>query len=143
MEDDTDDENIRPPDEIKQERLIDVDYPVPSYDLDTILKISNEEFLEQELKSINAICNQSEDEYYKERQHKFDKLKTQLNKIIVIDKENIVYYELVLSIIEMYELGDISEYKASHDEYTYIFKLLKTIRFPSNEMNNLKKIIIY
>ncbi len=38
------------------------------------------------------------------RQNKFNNIKIQLNKIILFDRDNLDYYELVLSIIEMYEL---------------------------------------
>jgi hypothetical protein len=72
----------------------------------------------------------------------FDNLKTQLNKIILFDRPNLNYYELILSIITMFERGIIHEYKTHFNEYTQIFKIVKTIRIPINEIENLKKIII-
>jgi hypothetical protein len=42
----------------------------------------------------------------------------------------------------MYELNVINEYKTYEKEYTTIFKLLKTIRLPNEEIENLKKIIL-
>jgi hypothetical protein len=72
----------------------------------------------------------------------FDNIKTQLNKIILFDRPNLNYYELILTIIIMFENGFINEYKTNFNEYTQLFKIVKTIRIPINELNNLKKIII-
>jgi hypothetical protein len=72
----------------------------------------------------------------------FDNLKTQLNKIILFDRPNLNYYELILSIITIVERGVIHEYKTSFNEYTQIFKIVQTIKIPINEIDNLKKIII-
>ena len=73
----------------------------------------------------------------------FDNIKTQLNKFILFDRPNLNYYELILSIIMMFESGIITEYKIIFNEYTQIFKIVKTIKIPTNELDNLKKIIIY
>jgi hypothetical protein len=72
----------------------------------------------------------------------FDNLKTQLNKIILFDRPNLNYYELILRIITMFEDGIIHEYKTPFNEYTQIFKIAQTIPVPINEIDNLKKIII-
>ena len=42
----------------------------------------------------------------------------------------------------MYELGVITEYKTNLKQYTNIFNLLKIIRIPKDEFENLKKLII-
>ena len=73
----------------------------------------------------------------------FDNIKTQLNQIILFDRPNLNYYELILSIIMMFEDGLISKYKINFNEYIQIFKIVKTIKIPTNELDNLKKIIIY
>ena len=73
----------------------------------------------------------------------FDNIKTQLNKFILFDRPNLNYYELILSIIMMFESGIITEYKINFNEYTQIFKIVKTIKIPTIELDNLKKIIIY
>jgi hypothetical protein len=72
----------------------------------------------------------------------FENIKTQLNKIILFDRPNLNYYELILNIIKMFEDGVINEYKTHFNEYTNIFKIIQTIRIPINEIDNLKKIII-
>ena len=143
-----DDDNIRLPDEVKIDRLIDDDYTMNhiiqnnNSDFDTILELSKNEYSslqeQEEQKAIELICNQTK----QDRQNKFNNIKIQLNKIILFDIDNIHYYELVLSIIEMYELNVINEYKPYEKEYTTIFKLLKTIRLPTEEIENFKKIIL-
>jgi hypothetical protein len=148
---DTDDDNIRPPDAIKTEILID-DFRNPilddktNYDLDTVLTLSKNEFEveqeEQEQKAIELICNQMKEEEEKQRKNKFNNIKTQINKIILFDRTNSQYYELILSIIEMFENGFITEYKTNETEYTNIFRIIQTIRLPSNEIDNLKKLIL-
>ena len=150
---DDDDNNIRQPDPVKIDRLIDDDTINPivqnninnninNTNFDTILELSKNEYNllqeQEEQKAIEFICNQTK----QERQNKFNNIKTQLNKIILFDRDNIKYYELVLSIIELYELRIINEYKTNENEYTTMFKLLKTIRLPNEEIENLKKIIL-
>lgn len=83
-----------------------------------------------------------EKEKEKEEFITFDNLKTQLNKIILFDRPNLNYYELILRIITMFEDGIIHEYKTPFNEYTQIFKIAQTIHIPINEIDNLKKIII-
>lgn len=135
-------DDIRQPDSVKIEQLIHNN----NDDLNTVLEISKNEYKlfqdEEEQKAIETICNQIKEQHHKEKQNKFNNVKIKLNKIILLDKNNLDYYELVLSIIEMYELGIIPEYKTHTDEYNNIFKLLQTIRIPTDEMDNLKKIIV-
>ena len=72
----------------------------------------------------------------------FDNIKIQLNKIILFDRPNLNYYELILNIITMFEQGIINEYKTHLNEYIQIFKIVQTIKIPIHEIDNLKKIII-
>lgn len=150
--DNKNEDNIRPPDSVKIDRLINDDYEHnnnnhiqfnQNYDLNTVLEMSKNEFLVKEQLEMELLCIELKEQHHKELQNKFNNLKIQLNKIILFDRPNIDYYELVLSIIEMYELGVISEYKTNLNEYTNIFRLLKTIRLPNDELENLKKIITY
>jgi|LakMenEpi03Aug12_release.lakeMendotaPanAssembly.Ray.scaffolds.fasta_scaffold457867_2 hypothetical protein len=152
---DNNDHNIRPPDPVKMDRLINDDTndlinPILDnkidYDLNTVLEFSKNEFNnaqeQEEQKAIELICSQTKEEQDKERKNKFDNIKVQLNKIILFDRNNLNYYELVLSVIEMFELGLINEYKTNETEYTNIFQILKTIRLPTKEIENLKKVIL-
>ena len=72
----------------------------------------------------------------------FNNIKTQLNKILLFDRPNLNYYELILNIITMFEQGIINEYKTHLNEYIQIFKIVQTIKIPIHEIDNLKKIII-
>jgi hypothetical protein len=152
-----DNENIRPPDQVKKEKLInndnyffnELENPIlqnQHFDLDKIIEISKNEFNslqeEEEQKAIELICNQYK-EHQNGRKNNFDNIKIQLNKIILFDRHNINYYELILSIIEMYEQYGINEYITNKDEFTKIFTILKSVRLPSNEIDNLKKIILF
>ena len=145
-----DEDNIRSPDPVKTEQLINNNFdtikPIwnnKDYDINAALDISKQEFdsiqQQEETKTIELICKQNKEQ----RLHKFDNIKIQLNKIILFDRTNLEYYELVLSIIELFEIGFINEYKITNKEqHTNIFKILKSIRLPPNEIDNLKKIII-
>jgi hypothetical protein len=155
--DNINDDNIRTPDPVKTDRLIQEDDYINdfinpildnniNYDLDTVLELSKNEYNnsqeQEEQKAIELIYSQIKEEQDKLRKNKFDKIKTQLNKIILFDRLHLYYYELVLSIVEMFESGAINEYKTNEIEYNTIFKLLKTIRLPNEEIENLKKIIL-
>ena len=153
---DNDKDNIRLPDPITTDRLIDDDYytnynnPIfhneNDYDLDKILQLTKNDFdftqEAQEQKEIQLICSQMKEQEEKQRKNKFNNLKTQLHKIILFDRENSHYYELILSIIEMFENGFITEYKTNINEYTNIFRIIKTIRIPTDETINLEKLIL-
>lgn len=126
-------DNIRLPDQVKTERLFDNDTDTildANYELNTVLEISKNEF------------NSLQEQRQKERQNKFRNIKIRLNKIISFDRLNLHYYELILTIIEMYELYIIDEYKTHEKEYNNVFKFLQTFRLPSDEIENLKKLII-
>jgi hypothetical protein len=136
---------IRPPDQVKIDNLIgyncdyDYDYEYENiffdedYELKTAIETSKNEF--------NSLQDQLLQQQ-KERQFNFYNIKIQLNKIISFDKANFRYYELILSIIDMYELCVINEYKTFEKEYNKIFKILKTFRLPNEEIEKLKKIIV-
>ena len=47
-------------------------------------------------------------------------------------------------VIEMFELCLINQYNITDEnEYMNIFKILKSIRLPNNEIEEIKKLIIY
>lgn len=148
------DDNIRRPDPILVDRLIDDDdvthfEPNPNFyeqDINAILEMSKNEFNlqqdEEEMKAIELSYKEMKEQQEKERLNKFNNLKIQMNKLILIDKSQINYYQLILTIIEMYETNIINEYNIAIDEYTNIFNIIKTIRLPPNEIEYLKKIIV-
>jgi hypothetical protein len=132
-------DNIRPPDKVVKTRLFDYEDTnnnnnsnnnTTNYNLDTILEMSKLEY-EKQIEQIEI-----------DRQKMFPNIKLQLNKMVVFDKINSSFYALILSIITMYENSIINEYYISVEERTEIFKILKTIRLPSEEISNLKNIIL-
>jgi hypothetical protein len=128
-------DNIRPPDKVVKTRLFDYEdnnsnNNTTNYNLDTILEMSKLEY-EKQIEQIEI-----------DRQKMFPNIKLQLNKMVVFDKINSSFYALILSIITMYENSIINEYYISVEERTEIFKILKTIRLPSEEISNLKNIIL-
>ena len=148
-----DSNNIRPPDSVIKERLIQIPY-LPNnhnnndnneadYALKKAIKLSQTEFHnKEEEETFNAICNDLREQENKERQNKFTTVKTQLKKLILFDKDNVYYYEVILSAVEMYEQGLIQTYKVEQNEYNNIFSTLKSIRLPSSELNELTKLIV-
>ena len=124
-------DDIRPPDSVITERLIDFNTDLNN-ELNTVIEMSKIEY------------NLLQEQEQQLRQRKFHNIKIQINKIILFDKPNLRYYELILTIIEMFELCLINQYNITNEnEYINIFKLLKSIRLPNNEIEEIKKLIIY
>jgi hypothetical protein len=146
------DENVRQPDEIKRERLINYDFDgendnfldshTTDAEFDAILELSKNEFNSAQEKQAEKDMELIYNQHKEERQNKFNNIKIQCTKMIIFDRENVNDYELVLSIIELYEIGTINEYIINKTNYDNIFTILKTIRLPNQEIDNLKKIIL-
>lgn len=140
---------IRPPDSIITDRLIDNNHTFTDLDsdLNAALEISKNEYNLLQIQLFRQQQEKQEKEQEQEkqlRQHKFQNIKIKINKIILFDRPNLRYYELILSIIEMFELCLINQYNITDEnEYINIFKILKSIRLPNNEIEEFKKIIIY
>ena len=127
-------DDIRPPDSVITERLIDFNntFTDLNNELNTVIEMSKNEY------------NLLQEQEQQLRQRKFHNIKIQINKIILFDKPNLRYYELILTIIEMFELCLINQYNITDEnEYINIFKILKSIRLPNNEIEEIKKLIIY
>lgn len=139
-------DDIRAPDPIAVDRLLDDgDFndnpPATEADLERIIQQSIREFdFIQEQKEQRNIAILIEQEK-KERLNKFVSMKQQLNKMCLIDKQNFNIYSLCLTAIELYESGILTIYNVSEDECTNIFKIIKTIRVPQEEIDNLKNLI--
>ena len=109
--------------------------------LKLILELSKNEYISsqeiEEQKEIDTIIEHSNVEL-----DKYNSIKNKLNKILCFDKQNKEIYELILSIIQLYETGYITTYKSTTKEYNNIFVLLKTIRLTNEEEHSLKYLII-
>ena len=139
-------DNIRPPDPIINEQLLDNDY---NYELITqnITNTNTTNYIEATsyTDELNKALELSKREFKDEednRKNEFKSIKLKLNKILLFDRPNIFNYELILSIIELYEQNYINEYKSLNKEFNDIFNVLKTIRLTKEELSSIKKIIV-
>lgn len=152
-----DEENIRPPDKVIVERLIDIedDYTYTYnnnennnyYDNDN--EFNPESIYEKEL--LDAL-NLSKQEFknieipkktvIEEQMKIINKLKTQMNKLIAFDKNNVYYYEMILTILELYANNYITVYNIENDyEKAQLFSIVKQTRISKEELELLKQII--
>jgi hypothetical protein len=138
------DEDIRPPDEVKREQLIEDTRSEFQKQMDEALSLSL-----QEAKQQQEISLQYEEEIIKnyhfelnKRKEAFKQLLFDLNKLIKFDKDIKEIYEIIEPIIESY-CSQYIEYTAL-DSITYdkIFKVIGAIRTNKNNIELLKTILI-
>lgn len=139
---DNNDDNIRNPDPIKIDRLIDGPFELSEDEqLKQILEFSKNEFNDSqdmyEKKVIETLMQES-----KERSNRYISIKQKLNKMLVFDKQNIDIYETILSIIEFYIEGYITQYKMFKQDFDKTFQILKSIRLTNDELTHLQNLII-
>lgn len=144
------DDNIRPPDPVIRERLVDygdddfTDYkynylePEPEPDLDQIMKQSLEEFEIAEMQKVQEILINERNKMTE----KYVNIKNKLKKVQMYDATNKDTYETIITIIEMYELNYIDNYMLDETSCNTIFKLLKTIRLTKEELILLEGLFI-
>ena len=136
------DDDVREPDSIVIDKLIDNDNDDDNYNFEKILQQSidqsKHEYEKQEQEILELIIQQEKTE----RLSMFVSLKQYIKRMEIIDKPNSQLFGTLLSIIEMYENGYITTYLIDNDEYEKIFKLISNNRLPKEELNNLRKIII-
>ena len=158
-----DNDNIRPPDPVTNEQLLDNDNDNDNdYNYELINQTVNQNITNttnydelnydetnyDELNyndELNKALELSKNEFKEVedgRKNEFKSIKLKLNKILLFDRPNIFNYELILSIIELYEHNYINEYKSSNKEFNDIFNVLKTIRLTNEESSSIKKIIV-
>ena len=147
-----DNDNIRPPDPVTNEQLLDNDYNYELINQTVNQNITNttnyDETNYDELNyndELNKALELSKNDFKEVedgRKNEFKSIKLKLNKILLFDRPNIFNYELILSIIELYEQNYINEYKSSNKEFNDIFNVLKTIRLTKEETSSIKKIIV-
>ena len=87
---DSNNDDIRPPDAVITERLFDFNNTDLNSELNTAIEMSKNEY------------NLLQEQEQQLRQRKFHNIKIQINKIILFDRPNLRYYELILTIIEMF-----------------------------------------
>jgi hypothetical protein len=140
---DNEDDNIRRPDKVKRERLLDDTRSDFERQLDEALYISLQELKESEEK--NKLY---EDEIYSNylcettrRRELFRELLFDLRKLIKFDKEIKEIYEIIEPIIESYCGQFIDCFEADEETYNRIFDVLGTIRTNKNNIELCKGII--
>jgi hypothetical protein len=144
---DINDDIIRPPDPIINEQLLDNDYnyELINQNITNITNTTNYDDPSSYTDELNKALELSKREFKDEednRKNEFKSIKLKLNKILLFDRPNIFNYELILSIIELYEQCYINEYKSLNKEFNDIFNVLKTIRLTKEELSSIKKIIV-
>lgn len=137
-------EEIRPPDEVTHERLI--EYNTCEYDdteINKVLSLSMEEFTNQ--KKMNDLY---EKEIMKnfiletiKRREKFEELLLKMNKLMKFDKDIKETYEIIEPIIYTYCEQYIETCEIDEKTYNKIFKSLSTVRIKSETFQLLQSII--
>ena len=142
---DINDDIIRPPDPIINEQLLDNDYNYELINQNITNTTNTTNTTNYNTDELNKALELSKREFKDEednRKNEFKSIKLKLNKILLFDRPNIFNYELILSIIELYEQCYINEYKSLNKEFNDIFNVLKTIRLTKEELSSIKKIIV-
>ena len=141
---DFEDEEVRAPDEVKREQLMNDNRCEFQKQMDEALYLSL-----QEIKLQQEISSKYEEEIIKnyhneinERREKFGGLLLDINKLIRFDKDIKEIYEIIEPIIESYCNQYIEYVELDVDTYDKIFKVIGTIRTNKKNLENLKTIII-
>jgi len=140
------DDEIRSPDPVIKERLIEPIYNNDNYnfvstsdaDLDQILKQSLAEFELNETQKVQEMIALERSTIAK----KYNDIKQKLQKVQSFDATNKDTYSTVISIIELYEADFVDTYTLDETSYNNVFKLLKTVRLTKEELDLLAALIV-
>jgi hypothetical protein len=153
-------DQIRPPDPVKRETLIEqfgnldnninnynYNYNFPDYneynDIDNDIEFKR--VLQLSIDEFDLLAQQTESKCETERDKRIDilyNIKQRLLKVKTFDKCYNETYEMIISIIEMYEMEVINIFAVNKESYTAIFNITKLVRFTTDEIELLKDIII-
>jgi len=135
------DDEIRPPDKVIKETLINNFYNNANANanaiddddvLTTVLELSKLEFEQANAEQDQLIINKIKEET-KERIHQFKNIKQTIKKLLLYDKQKNNIYNTILSAIEMYEEGYIASYILTKKEYDDVVSIFKSIRLSQAE----------
>ena len=139
-----DDNNIRAPDSVKVDRLMEDTRSEYDKQIDQAMYLSIQEF-----KKLEEINEKYEEEIINEhiklineRKEMFRGFLFDLNKLIRHDKDIKEIYEIIEPIIDSYCVNYINQFEIDTLTYDRIFKIIGNIRTDKNAMELLKKIII-
>jgi hypothetical protein len=141
--DNADDEQIRPPDEVISERLVEDTRCDFQKQMDEALRLSMQEVINQE-KMNQAYEDEIVNNYLKEtteRREKFGKLLMDISKLIKFDTKIKEVFEIIDPIIFTYCEQHIEIWETDEETYEKIFKNLSTIRTDKTAIEILKTII--
>jgi hypothetical protein len=139
-----DDNNIRAPDSVKVDRLMEDTRSEYDKQIDQAMYLSIQEF-----KKLEEINEKYEEEIINEhiklineRKEMFRGFLFDLNKLIRHDKDIKEIYEIIEPIIDSYCVNYINQFEIDTLTYDRIFRIIGNIRTDKNAMELLKKIII-
>jgi len=141
---DFEDDEVRPPDNVRTECLIQDTRSEYEQQIDEAIyqSIKDIENVEKINKEYEEIIIQT---YFKEtieRKNKFSSLLMDVNRLIRFDKNFKEIYEIIEPIIESYCNQYIENIELDEVTYDTIFKFLGTIRTNKSNIENLKTLII-
>ena len=136
-------EEVRAPDEVKRERLIDDNRCEFQKQMDEALYLSLQEIknVEEINKKYEELIIQTYHNEINERREKFVGLLLDINKLIRFDKDIKEIYEIIEPIIESYCNQYIEYVELDEETYDKIFKVIGTIRTNKKNIELLQKII--
>jgi hypothetical protein len=136
------DDDIREPDSVKTEQLLEDDIQAIEDPIYNILEQSKSDFdLIQEAQEQHMIENLIFQ--YQQRVNKFASIKQKCKKLLIFDRDNVGIYEVIISIIEMYENEQSSQYTTNKEQFDQIVSTLKSLRLTKEEAESFTKIIIW
>jgi hypothetical protein len=138
-----DTDEVRPPDKVKNERLIENNMDDFDKEINEALYLSMEEFANQEIMNEiyeKELINNFIIETVKRRE-KFKELLIKMNSLIKIYSDIKEVYEIIEPIIYTYCEQHIEKCEIDEKTYNKIFKTLSTIRVNSETIQLLKTII--
>lgn len=137
-------ENIRPPDEVKKEILIQDNRNDFDKQMDEALYLSLQELKQQE--EINQLYEDEILDAYlcetKKRKELFQELMFDLNKLTKFDKDIKEIYEIIDPIIDTYCGQFINFCELDQETYDRIFKVIGNVKTKKNNIEILKSILI-
>jgi len=137
-------DNIRPPDDIISEQLLEDTRSEYEKQIDEAIYLSYKDIREKEdlsRKYEEQILNDFNEETNKRKQT-FEKFLFDLNKVGKIDKEIREMYEIIEPIIDSYCNQYINKCELDVETYEKIFKLLGKVRTDKFAVETLKTIIV-
>jgi hypothetical protein len=141
---DNDFDNIRSPDKVKTERLLEDTRSQFDKEIDEVIYLSTQELREQyeENKKYEEYLLNEYSKITIERREQFRGLLLALNKLIRYDENIKEIYNIIEPIIDSYCVQYITYCEFDNITYDRIFSIIASIRTQKNNIELLKKIII-